>query len=103
VGISNHSPVSGARTTAECGAGARLAVAGWRFQHPRTFSRQPQANLLVHVRIVTAIRGDATPDGTTATSAESVSGTFAPEPFSGFTRRLETSDPVRFGAGVYHF
>jgi hypothetical protein len=37
VGISNHVPVSGARTTADCGAGARLAVAGWRFPHRRTF------------------------------------------------------------------
>jgi hypothetical protein len=34
----------GARTTAECGAGARVAVAGWRFQHRRTFSRQPRMN-----------------------------------------------------------
>jgi hypothetical protein len=35
-------PSRALRTTADYGAGARLAVVGWRFQHRRTFSRQPR-------------------------------------------------------------
>lgn len=64
---------------------------------------QFEANNIVHVRIVTAMKGNGTPDGTTVTLADSGSGTFVTEPFTEFARRLEASDAVNFGAGIYHF
>lgn len=60
-------------------------------------------NLLVHVRIVTAVRGDGTPDGTTVVLADSTSGRLEPEPFTRFAGRLEAAEAVEFGAGIFHF
>jgi hypothetical protein len=60
-------------------------------------------NLVVHLRIVTAMRGDGTVNGTTVTLADSATGTLVTEPFTEFARRLEATDPVRFGVGIYHF
>ena len=62
-----------------------------------------EGNNIVHVRIVTAMKGDGTVDGTTVTLADSASGTSVTESFRTFANRLEASDPVRFGAGIYHF
>jgi hypothetical protein len=60
-------------------------------------------NLIVHVRIVTSVRGDGTPDGTTVTFADSASGTLVAEPFTAFDRRHASRDVVRFGSGIFHF
>lgn len=60
-------------------------------------------NALTHARIVTAIRGDGTADGTDVTLADSATGTLVTEKFTEFARRLEASDTVNFGAGIYHF
>jgi hypothetical protein len=62
-----------------------------------------ESNLVVHARIVTAVRGDGKADGTTVTLADSATGTLVSEPFTEFARRLEATDPVGFGAGIYHF
>jgi len=62
-----------------------------------------EGNLVVHAQIVTATRGDGTAEGTTVTLADSVSGTLVTESFDEVARRLEASDPVLFGAGIYHF
>jgi hypothetical protein len=61
-------------------------------------------NLVVHVRIITAVRGDGTPEGTTITLADSASGTMIPaEPFLEFDRRHGAADAVSFGVGLFHF
>ena len=58
---------------------------------------------IVHARIVTAVRGDGTPEGTTVTLADSASGGIEAETFSVFAGRLEASEAVRFGTGVFHW
>jgi hypothetical protein len=61
-------------------------------------------NLVVHVRIITAVRGDGSPGGTTLTLADSASGTIIPaEPLIDFDRRHGARDAVRFGVGLFHF
>lgn len=62
-----------------------------------------EGNHTVHLRVVTAIRGDGSPDGTMVTLADSASGNFVMESFAEFARDLQASDPMAFGAGVYHF
>lgn len=37
------------------------------------------------------------------TFADSASGGFVVESFAQFARDLQASDPVAFGAGIYHF
>jgi hypothetical protein len=60
-------------------------------------------NRIVHVRIITAVKGDGTPEGTTVTLADSATGTMITERFSSFAARHESTDSVRFGVGVFHF
>ena len=60
-------------------------------------------NALVHIRIITSIRGDGSAEGTDVILADSATGTFVTEKFTEFARRLEASEPVNFGAGIYHF
>jgi hypothetical protein len=60
-------------------------------------------NLVVHVRVITAVRGDGTPERTTITLADSATGTIKSEAFTEFARRHEATDPVRFGVGLFHF
>jgi hypothetical protein len=60
-------------------------------------------NRLVHIRIVTAVRGDGTPAGSTVVLVDSASGMAAPEAFTDFAARLEAAEPVSFGTGVFHF
>ena len=62
-----------------------------------------EGNHIAHVQIVTALKGDGSVDGTTVTLADSASGAFTTETFREFARRLETSDPVAVGVGVYHY
>lgn len=62
-----------------------------------------EGNLLVHARIVTEVKGDGTADGTTVTLVDPVPGTFVTEPFTRFAQRLESTDAVTFGVGIYHW
>ena len=57
----------------------------------------------MHVGIITAVRGDGTPDGTTVTLADAATGTFVTEAFTAFDRRHASRDAVRFGSGIFHF
>ncbi len=60
-------------------------------------------NQIVHARIVTAIKGDGSVDGTTVTLVDPISGGFVTEGFSRFAQRLEGADAVKFGVGIYHW
>ncbi len=60
-------------------------------------------NLVVHVRVINAVRGDGTPDGTSVIVADSASGTLVTEAFTEFDQRHDGTDPVRFGLGLFHF
>ncbi len=60
-------------------------------------------NKLVHIRIVTAVRGDGTPAGTTVVLVDSASGAAAPEAFTDMEARLEATEAVAFGTGIFHF
>jgi Papain-like cysteine protease AvrRpt2 len=62
-----------------------------------------QNNKLAHARVVVAMRGDGTDDGTTVTLADPASGGFVSESFAKFAARLEAADPVSFGVGIYHY
>jgi Papain-like cysteine protease AvrRpt2 len=60
-------------------------------------------NQVVHVRIVTRITGDGTPNGTKVIAADSAFGAEVPADFTVFARNLEASEPVATGLGVFHF
>jgi hypothetical protein len=60
-------------------------------------------NRVVHVRVITAVRGDGTADGTTVTLADSATGTIVAEPFSAFDARHGGAEAVEFGVGLLHF
>ena len=62
-----------------------------------------EGNLVVHARIVTAVKGDGTIDGTTVTLVDPIPGAFVTEPFAKFAQRLEATDVVKFGVGIYHW
>jgi hypothetical protein len=62
-----------------------------------------EGNLIVHVRIITAIKGDGTADGTTVTLADSASGSVVVEAFSEFDRRHGAGDAVAVGLGLFHY
>jgi hypothetical protein len=61
-----------------------------------------EGNDTVHLRVVTAMKGDGTPEGTIVTLADSASGGFVVESFTALARDLQAADPVSFGAGIYH-
>jgi papain like cysteine protease AvrRpt2 len=60
-------------------------------------------NKVVHARIVTAVTGDGTVDGTVVTLVDPIPGISVTEPFATFAARLEAPDVVRFGVGIYHW
>jgi hypothetical protein len=62
-----------------------------------------EGNLVVHARIVTAVKGDGAVDGTTVTLVDPIPGTFVTEPYTRFAQRLEATDVVKFGVGIYHW
>lgn len=62
-----------------------------------------EANNVVHARIITAMHGDGTIDGTTLTLADPLTGTFTTESFKTFAQRLEAPEPVRAGTGIFHW
>jgi hypothetical protein len=60
-------------------------------------------NRLVHLRIITAVRGDGSLERTTVSFADTATGTIADERFTEFDRRHGATDPLRFGLGLFHF
>ncbi len=60
-------------------------------------------NNVVHVRIVTQLKGDGTPTGTQVIAADSAAGVEVPFDFVTFARNLEASDPVTIGLGTFQF
>jgi hypothetical protein len=62
-----------------------------------------EGNQVVHVRIVTRIFGDGTPDGTTVVFVDPALGAEDKADFSVFARNLEAKEPVATGLGVFHF
>jgi hypothetical protein len=62
-----------------------------------------EGNQIVHARVVTAVKGDGTIDGTTVTLVDPLVGAFVTEPFTRFEQRLEGRDAVGFGVGIYHW
>ena len=62
-----------------------------------------RTNHVVHVRIVTQMKGDGTPEGTQVIAADSAAGTEVPFDFVTFARNLEAPEPVATGLGVFQF
>jgi Papain-like cysteine protease AvrRpt2 len=62
-----------------------------------------EGNNVVHVRIVTRVFGDGTPNATQVVVADSASGTEVPMDFTVFARNLEASEPAATGLGIFHF
>jgi Papain-like cysteine protease AvrRpt2 len=60
-------------------------------------------NKVVHVRIVTQMKGDGTPTGTQVIAADSAVGAEVPFDFVTFARNLEASEPVAIGLGTFQF
>jgi hypothetical protein len=60
-------------------------------------------NQIVHARIVTAVTGDGSGDGTTVTLVDPISGGFVTETFTRFEHWLEAPDAVKFGVGIHHW
>jgi hypothetical protein len=60
-------------------------------------------NRIVHVRIVTRVTGDGTPNGTQVIAADSALGAEKPLEFSAFASNLEASEPMATGLGIFHF
>lgn len=61
-------------------------------------------NLVVHIRIITGVRGDGTPERTTVALMDSGRERPVPvEPFTDFASRHNATDPIRFGVGLFHF
>ena len=61
-------------------------------------------NLIVHVRIISGIKGDGRAEGTTVRLADSATGQIIPaESFVTFDRRHGATDAVRAGLGLFHF
>ncbi len=98
-----------------------MAVVGLSERPPQSFTPQGLARLLsagpiltigddgvrnnnvVHVRIVTQMKGDGTPTGTQVIAADSAAGVEVPFDFVTFARNLEASDPVEIGLGTFQF
>ena len=63
-----------------------------------------QDNLVVHIRIITGVRGDGTPERTTVALVDPAQDEPVPaEPFIEFAGRHHATDPIRFGVGLFHF
>jgi len=60
-------------------------------------------NQLTHVRIITAVKGDGTPEGTTVSLADPATGADVVESFTAFDTRHAAADPVALLVGIFHF
>jgi hypothetical protein len=60
-------------------------------------------NRLVHLRIITAVRGDGSFERTTVSYADTDTSAIDNESFVKFDRRHTARDVVRFGLGLFHF
>jgi hypothetical protein len=62
-----------------------------------------EGNKVSHVRILTGVSGDGTPDGTTVSVADPATGTALPMAFQVFDQLHGGTDPVALLVGVFHF
>ncbi|MGR6318216.1 papain-like cysteine protease family protein [Micromonospora soli] len=60
-------------------------------------------NQVLHIRILTGVKGDGTPDGTTTSLADPATGTVVTETFHVFDQLHGGADPVASMVGVFHF
>lgn len=60
-------------------------------------------NQIVHVRIVTRVTGDGTPNGTRVIAVDPAVGAPVPLEFSAFIRNLEAHEAVATRLGIFHF
>jgi hypothetical protein len=61
-------------------------------------------NKLVHARIVTALKGDGTADGTEVTCIDTAKGDFAPpESFKTFLQKITSADAEEVDLGMLHY
>jgi hypothetical protein len=60
-------------------------------------------NQVVHARLVVAMRGDGTPDGTLVTIADPGFAVPQAESFATFSTRLEATEAVAIGTGIFHW
>jgi hypothetical protein len=60
-------------------------------------------NKLVHARIVTAIKGDGTPENTEVTFIDTATGEAPPESFHRFIQKQITSDTAGIGIAAFHY
>jgi hypothetical protein len=60
-------------------------------------------NLIVHIRVITAVKGDGTDDHTNVTLADPDGGITYTERFTEFARRHEAEEAVQLGIGVFHY
>ena len=58
---------------------------------------------LVHARILVAIKGDGTPDGTQVTVMDPSKDKPVPETFTKFAQRIEAAEAVKAGRGLFHW
>ncbi|GAA1197104.1 hypothetical protein GCM10009664_72050 [Kitasatospora gansuensis] len=58
---------------------------------------------LVHVRIVTGIHGDGSPDGTRVSYLDPADGQAHEEPFAVFAQHLEAGDAAALNLGIHHY
>jgi hypothetical protein len=62
-----------------------------------------EGNQISHVRILTGVSGDGTPDGTTVSFADPATGTAKTMTFRVFDQLHGGTDPVALLLGVFHF
>ncbi len=60
-------------------------------------------NQMAHVRVVTGMHGDGTPDGTEVYFVDPADGAADHESFTAFSAHLEAADPASLNLGIYHF
>jgi hypothetical protein len=60
-------------------------------------------NLIVHIRVITAVKGDGTADHTYVTLADPDIGGIVTERFTDFDRRHTVEEVVQLGLGVFHY
>jgi Papain-like cysteine protease AvrRpt2 len=61
-----------------------------------------ESNMLIHVRVITAVTGDGTPEKTYVTLLDAMEGEMT-IPFTTFDQRHGGSDVVESGLGIFHF
>lgn len=60
-------------------------------------------NKLVHARIVTAIKGDGSADGTEVTFIDTAQGEVPPESFKEFSQKMIANDTADIDVAILHY